>query len=250
MNKEMIPGKNGYDIPCLTQLTGREKTVVIVIHGFGSSKESPTAQAVAEALPNYGIGTVCFDFPAHGDSPVDGEMLRIETCLNDLADVEAYLRRRMPEAEIAYFSSSFGAYINLIYLATREHAGRRSFLRCAAVDMPGIIRRETTPEYRRQLDAQGFVMLDMGDARPLKLTRGFVDDLDANDVFCLYQPGMAELAMIHGTADETAPIGDARRFAGQSGARLTEVEGADHRFLLPGGTERVVDAAVRFFTAE
>lgn len=248
MKKELIQGQNGYDIPCINNLLGGEKQIVIISHGFGSSKESPTAQAVSAALSEWGIGTVHFDFPAHGDSPVDGGMLRIANCLDDLAAVEAHLCKLNPEAEIAYFSSSFGGYINLIYLATREHAGRRSFLRCAAVDMPGIVRRVMTPEHRAALDAQGFVMLDEGYARPLKLTCEFWADLDAHDVFKLYRPGMAELAMVHGAADETAPIEDARRFAKLSGAALTEVPGADHRFLIPGGMDRVLDAAVGFFT--
>ncbi len=248
MKKETIPGRNGYDIPCISQLGGHEKLAVINIHGFGSSKESPATQAVAKALPEYGIGSFRFDFPAHGDSPADGEMLRIENCLNDLASAEAHVRSLAPGAEIAYFSSSFGAYINLLYLSAGEHAGCRSFLRCPAVDMLGIMRRETTPEHKAALDRQGFVILD-GYVRPLKITRGFLDDLETHNVFELYRPGDAQLAMIHGTADETAPIEDARRFAKLAGAALTEVEGADHRFLIPGGTERVVSTAIRFFTS-
>lgn len=145
MKKETIRGLNGYDIPCLNNLSGGERMAVIISHGFGSSKESPTAQAIAAALPEHGIGTYSFDFPAHGDSPVEGEQLRICNCLNDLAAVEAHVRELMPEADIAYFSSSFGAYINLIYLATRTHVGKKSFLRCAAVDMPlgGELRRSS-----------------------------------------------------------------------------------------------------------
>lgn len=248
MIKEIISGRNGYDIPCLNNLSGGEKLAVIISHGFGSSKESPTVRAVSTALTEYGIGTYSFDFPAHGESPVDGRMLRIGNCTWDLAAVEAHVRELLPEAEIAYFSSSFGAYINLIYLATRKHAGRKSFLRCAAVNMPGIFRRDTTPEHLAQLETQGFVMLDMGYVRPLKITREFLADLDAHNVFSLYHPGMAQLAMIHGTADEIASIDDARRFSRQSGAELIEVKDADHRFLIPGGMEQVIDAAVRFFT--
>lgn len=247
MNKETIPGRNGYDIPCINHITGCEKLAVIISHGFGSSKESPSAQAILKALPEHGVGTLSFDFPAHGDSPVNGEMLRIGNCLNDLAAVEAYVHALAPDSEIAYFSSSFGAYINLIYLSTRKHAGHRSFLRCAAVDMPGIFRRNTTPEDSALMETQGYVVLDDGYVRPLKITRGFLADLETHDVFRLYHPGAAEFAMIHGTADETAPIEDARRFAKLSGAALTEVEGADHRFLIPGGMDRVVRAAVRFF---
>ncbi|MFZ3131268.1 MAG: alpha/beta hydrolase [Desulfosporosinus sp.] len=250
MKKENISGLNGYDIPCMNNLSGGERMAVIISHGFGSSKESPTAQTIASALPEHGIGTYSFDFPAHGDSPVDGEQFRIPNCLNDLAAVEVHVRELLPEAEIAYFSSSFGAYINLIYLAKCPHAGRKSFLRCAAADMPRLFRNRTTIEQYAQLDAQGYIILDFDYIRPLKIMREFYDDLEAHDVFKLCRLDMAELAMIHGDADETAPVADARRFAKQFGARLTEVKGADHRMRIPGGMEQVIDAALRFFIAK
>jgi hypothetical protein len=247
MKKETIRGLNGYDIPGLNNLSGGKRMAVIISHGFGSSKESPTAQAIAAALPEHGIGTYSFDFPAHGDSPVDGEQLRISNCLNDLAVVEAHVRMLMPEAEIAYFSSSFGAYINLIYLATCPHEGRKSFLRCAAVNMPWLFRNSTSLEQYTQLSEQGYIILDLDCVRPLKITRQFYDDLEAHHVFKLCRTDMAELAMIHGDADETVSVVEARRFAEQFGARLTEVKGADHRFRIPGGKEQVIDSAVQFF---
>jgi hypothetical protein len=61
---------------------------------------------------------------------------------------------------------------------------------------------------------------------------------------------MAEFAMIHGMFDEIAPIEDARRFAKLAGAELTEVAGGDHRLMIPGGVERVLDAATGFFTKQ
>ncbi len=249
MKKETIRGLNGYDIPCLNNLSGNQRMTVIISHGFGGCKEGPTAQAVAAALLKHGIGTYSFDFPAHGDSPVDGEQLRISNCLNDLAAVEAHVYELMPEAEIAYFSSSFGAYINLIYLATRPHLGKKSFLRCAAVDMPRLFRNFTSPAQYAQLDTQGSIIMDYGYVRPLKVTRQFYDDLEAYDVFKLCRSDMAELALIHGDADKTAPLVDARRFAKQFGARLTEIQGADHCFMIPGGIEQVIEAAVQFFSA-
>lgn len=248
MKKEIITGKNGYDIPCNNNITGKEKKIVIISHGFGSSKESPTAEAISDAFSKHNIGTYRFDFPAHGESQVDGEMLRISNCTNDLAAVEAHVRKLMPKSEIGYFSSSFGAYINLIYLATHEHTGYKSFLRCAAVDMPKIFKQNITPEHVAQLHTHGFVMLDLDYFRPLKITPEFIADLEAHNIFKLYRSGMTKIAMIHGTADETASIHDARRFAKKFGADLTEVESADHRFLIPNGMERVIYTALNFFT--
>jgi len=253
MQKDLIPGRNGYDIPFIGNATGTEKLAVIVIHGFGGSKDGSSTTAAMTALPARGIAAFAFDLPAHGESKADGGMLRIGNCLNDLAAVEAHVCGLLPQAEVAYFASSFGAYIALIYLAARAHAGRRAFLRCAAVNMPGLFRRAILPEQYAQFKAQGFFMLDMeveGYLRPLKITQGFLDDLDAHDVFKLCRPGMAQIAMVHGTADEIASVDDARRFATQFGAALTEIEGADHSFTVPGGMDTAMDAAVRFFTAD
>lgn len=247
MKKETIKGFNGYDIPCLNNLNDGGRMSVIICHGLGSSKESPTAMSITAALSEHGIGTYSFDFPAHGDSPADGELFRVANCLNDLAAAEAHVRKLMPEAEIAYFSSSFGAYLNLIYLGTQVHSGKKSFLRCAAVDMPRLFKNSTSPELYSQLDEQGHIILDFDYVRPLKITREFYDDLEAHDVFKLCRPDMAEIEMIHGDADETASVVEARRFAKQFGVRLTEVKGADHRFMIPGGKEQVIDHAVQFF---
>jgi len=253
MRREAVSGRNNYDIASLHNISGDEELVIIISHGFGSSKESPTAVTLMETLDARGIGAFAYDFPGHGESPVGGEMLRIENCLDDLAAVEAHVRTIAPRAEIMYFSSSFGAYINLIYLAKRTHVGSKSFLRSAAVNMPGIFRDAETPELTKQLEEQGYFVMDKDYVRPLKITREFCDDLAANDVFSLYKPGIIEnrtkIAMIHGDADETASVKDARRFAFQSGADLLIVEGGSHRLMDPGQMDLVMKAAMDFFTA-
>lgn len=63
----------------------------------------------------------------------------------------------------------------------------------------------------------------------------------------LFRPGAAELAIIHDTADKTAALEDARRFAGLADIKLIEIEGTDQRFLPSGGMEHLIDAAVGFF---
>ncbi|MPM39260.1 hypothetical protein SDC9_85893 [bioreactor metagenome] len=250
MYKEWIPGPDGSGIPSINWGIGDGQLTVILTHGFGSSKESPTNRLVAAALLKKGIGAWSFDLPAHGESPLDGSQLRLERCLGDMAAVEAHIHSLYPQSELAYFSSSFGAYLNLLHLGMGGRAGRRSFLRCAAVNMCGILRRGITPALQTRLNRDGFVLLEDGYARPLKVTRAFLKDLDAHDVFRLYCPGTAQLAMIHGTADMTAPLEEACRFADLAGASLIRVEGADHRFLTPPGADRLVaDAAVAFFTA-
>lgn len=250
MTRETIPGKNGYPIPCLHNLSGKEKNVCIISHGLGSSKDSPTAGLLARGLGAYGIGVLAFDFPAHGESPVDGSMLSIDHCMDDLASAEARALELAPGAGICYFSSSFGAYVNLLYLSCRPHRGSRSFLRSAAVEMPKLLHART-PEELAQLSGRGYLMLDMeGYVRPLKLTREFLADLDAHDLFRLYRRDAAEVAMAHGDRDDTASPEAARRFARQFGAALTVFPGGGHSLNGPGMAERVLRLAGEFFSAE
>lgn len=252
MVKTTVTGTKGYDIPCLHTLTGGEKRAVLIMHGFGSSKESPTARMLAEDFPQAGIGTLAFDFPAHGESPADGERLTLTNCLADMKAAEEEIRRLAPEAEIGYFGSSFGAYMTLLYLASGKAGGRRAFLRSSAVEMPKIL-REWASEERELLEQQGYLMADEDYVRPLKLMREFFDELDANDLFEIYEAGSrkgAELCMIHGRADETASFEAAARFARLSGAAFTAVEGGDHRLSLPGMPEQVSRLAMRFFLGD
>jgi len=249
MKSEVISNGRDYGLPCLYSIDGREKIVCVVVHGFGSSKNSITAKMMLEELPLLGVGAISFDLPAHGESEVDGEFLRLENCLADLAAVENLARNLAPEAEIVYFASSFGAYITLLYLAGRKNGGGRAFLRSAAVSMPRL-HTWLSPAQKAELETAGEIILKASEyeySRDLKVTQGFFDDLDKSDVFKLWREGFAEICMIHGDKDETIPIGDARSFAERFDVPLIVVPGGDHRLSTPGAPEQVLKTAAEFF---
>ncbi len=66
MTQELLSGLNGYNIPCRHTIQGGESMVCLITHGFGSSKDSPTAQLLAGELP----GTA--SAPWHWTSPLTG----------------------------------------------------------------------------------------------------------------------------------------------------------------------------------
>ncbi len=84
-----------YDIPYRMEKGGGDK-VVIVAHGFASSKESPTVEMLMKELPKKGISTAAMDFPAHGESPADGDFLTVENCVRDLGDMADFVIEGMP----------------------------------------------------------------------------------------------------------------------------------------------------------
>ena len=238
---------HGYDIPYVYNITEQNKIVCVVVHGFGSSKKSPTAEMMLTELPIMGIGAIAFDFPAHGESRAGGELLRIDNCLADMAAIEAQAQALAPHAEVVYFASSFGAYMTLIYLAGL-HDRRRAFLRSAAVSMPQVVKRLQTPEEKKLLEETGEILLSQDHySYTLKLTQGFFDDLENHDVFTLWREDMAELHMVHGETDQTIPLGDARSFAERFHIPLTVIPHGDHRLSIPGAPEQVLHLAISFF---
>lgn len=236
--------RDSYDIPYRMEKGSGDK-VVIVAHGFASSKESPTVEMLAKELPKKGIGVAALDFPAHGESPVDGEFLTVKNCVRDLGDVEAFIREECPGAEICCFGSSFGAYITLIYLMESGKEGTRAFLRSAAVNMSDYF-SELTKDERRAIDEMGHFLLE-DEVRPIKITRGLVESLKANDIREDFRPDGLRLMMIHGSADEDIDYSEARAFAEKYDVPLITVEGGDHRLSIPGASEKVLEEALRFF---
>lgn len=247
MRQESLLSKAGYTIPGWSVIDGQPRAL-LVVHGSGSSKDSSTGLLLAENLPAAATGVFAIDLPAHGDSPVDGEFLRLANCLDDLAAAEARMRQLAPQAEICYFGSSFGAYLLLLYLSLRPAAGRRAVLRSAAVTMPQLLQGDIDAAAARHLQEQGYFLLDEGYGRPLKITQGFLDDLAAHDAFSVYRPGRAELLMIHGAADDIAPLAAAQRFAAYSGAQLLTVPGGQHRLDAPGQPQLVLDKTREFLS--
>ena len=245
MRKGMIKRSCIYDIMFTAETNMDNKTVVIIAHGFGSSKESPTAQMLMKELPKHGIGAIAFDFPAHGESPVDGEFLTIDNCIDDLMDVEELVRNQNPGVDVVYFGSSFGAYITLNYIYGCRLRGARAFLRSAAVNMPDLFRNPTDEE-RQSLEENGYVMLDYDNGRPLKVTEEFINDLWEHDLFERFRTFGADIRMIHGSSDKTIDYARAKEFAAKNDIDMTTVDDGDHRLSIPGAPERVLSEVLEF----
>lgn len=257
MNSLTIPKANGALIPCLEEIPRDPKGVVIVAHGFTSSKESSTGAVLMKTLPPAGIGVIAYDHPGHGDSE---EELRMANCVESLAAIEADLRVRFPQAAIYYFGSSFGAYTTLLYVSTRPHFGRRAVLRSAAVKMPALLLGDDLSGparfIREELDRDGYTEPDLNLGGIVRIPAGFFEDLRENDVFEICAVANAArgtiagtaFAMAHARGDEVVPFAAAERFSGQFGIPLTVFENEHHTLSdQPETPEKVAALALAFF---
>ena len=57
---------DSYIVPCVVEIPDHPKGIVIVIHGFSSSKECETYKMLLRRLPEAGYGMIGIELPGHG----------------------------------------------------------------------------------------------------------------------------------------------------------------------------------------
>ena len=92
MEKTLLQKQDGRAVPCIAEFPSDPadlRKLVIVIHGYDSSKESENAANLMRILPGKGFGVIAYDQPNHGTEEAAAEELTVENCLDSLATVEA-----------------------------------------------------------------------------------------------------------------------------------------------------------------
>ena len=87
MEKFIIPKANSRGIPCIAEFPEGCSKIVIIIHGFLSSKESDNAAYMMKYFSEKGMGAIAYDQPGHGTEEAADERLLLSSCLDSLRTV-------------------------------------------------------------------------------------------------------------------------------------------------------------------
>ena len=119
MEKKVLLDGVKVQVPCWVTVPdyGDIRRVVLGVHGFGGSAMDDIQVGIAEEMEMFYSATVRFDFPCHGESPAEDDVLRLGDCRDAFMTVARYIREQFPEVEdLCIFATGFGAYITLICL--------------------------------------------------------------------------------------------------------------------------------------
>ena len=243
MNTKNFSLFTDHEIKCLGFLPDGEPTVAIIgVHGFAGDKNSSMLSRLAKAVTSRGGALVCFDFPAHGESPCDEKQLTVDNCIADLCCVAEYVKSTCKKASLAVFATSYGGYIAL--LSSHLLPDCRFVLRAPAVTMPRILLETVLKIEKQTFKNQGTV--NCGFERKLCLPYSFSEDLDSREDLsnkALLQPAL----IIHGSLVDIVPKSDVISYCNSHpDVSLEIIEGADHRFKNKGEIQRVIDLTVDF----
>lgn len=232
MQKIYLTSGHDYKIPLLFNVPEDAEMVVIASPGFGSSKDDGMMQMLLSRLPKEGIGAVTNDFPRHGESEASIDDLRLENCMDDLSAIETFVREAWPKAEIGYFGCSFGGFMSLYYLSTRNHKGKKAFYCSAALNMPDLL-GTPTEENRKS----GYV--DAPETPPFTICMDFYDEMQKADLLGKFTSDKADAAMIYGGQDDEVPPALSAEFAKKHGIHAICIPEEGH-YLNRRGTDKII----------
>lgn len=252
MEKHFDINRGGYSIRSRLIVNDSDKStrtfddVVIVTHGFGSSKETAGTLHFGEHLTSKykGFAVIAFDWPCHG---MDArKKLTIEECLTYLTLVTEYAREEMKAKRIYNYSSSFGGYLTLRYLIEKGNPFTKIDLRCPAVCMYQSMMSCLTEDDKNKL--RKGKEISIGFERKMKVDKAFFEDLKSFDVMDHEYFDFADsMIILHGTKDEMIPMEESRRFAENNVIEFIPVEGANHPFQNPDHMALAIHKIIEFF---
>lgn len=218
------------------------KKIIIACHGFGGDKESSTIKDLAEEMVLKNIAVITFDFPAHGESKLDGKELTIENCIYNINTVYRYSKKF--NAPISLFATSFGAYVNLINIARNNNEFQEIVLRSPAIEMAKILKEVLLKESFSKYKENGYTIL--GFERKMKIPYSFYEELLNNNINKIYDNiEITKMHIIQGNKDEIAMIEDTIKFVEnhKNQIELNIIDNGDHRMNSPELRKKVMSYA-------
>jgi len=202
----------------------------------------------SRALERAGIASLRFDFRGSGESEGEFRDMTVETEVSDaLRAVEEVCGLGEVDPErVGILGLSLGGFVAACASGFEERI-RSTVLWSAVADLAGTIGRRLDEEARHRLQSEGY--LDIGGHA---LGRGFLERMKALDPLELIAKGSQPVLIVHGSADESVPVGHADLYekAARSDRRRVEkfiVPEADHTYASLAHEQTVIERTVAWF---
>lgn len=250
MEKSFMIEQRGLKIPCRLSEPeyGNIRRVVLGVHGLGGRSTDQIQESIAEEMELFYSATVRFDFPAHGESPMDCPEFTLDNCRQSLLSVAKWIRENYPEVEdLCIFATGFGAYVTLLCLdELLELPGKIKLV----IQTPSFLMHETLLRMARTTEA---AFLAAGShtfrtARPLTVYRSLYEEM-ADNIALVNCP--IPMLIIQSEEDKATPIHDVRQFHRMNElSKLVVIPGTTHRFTEEGAWDMVLDLTRDWFSFE
>ncbi|KAF9599669.1 hypothetical protein IFM89_001615 [Coptis chinensis] len=231
LERVIVENKYGEKLVGVLHDTGSPE-LVILCHGFRSSKDNNTMKNLAASLTKEGITAFRFDFAGNGESEGSFQYGNYVREADDLRSVVEYFSGGK-HALITILGHSKGGNVVLLY-ASRYHDVPTVINVSGRYNLKKGIEERFGKDFMLSLKRDGFldVTSKKGEVQYRITEESLMERLGTDmHAACLSIEKSCRVFTIHGSLDEVIPVEDAFEFAKiVPNHKLQIVEGADHRY--------------------
>lgn len=227
------------------QSKNTSKSIVILAHGFASTKDSKSYLDLEEKFSRRAISTFRFDFHDHGESEGKFENLKVSQAAEDILSAIAFLKNKGYQ-KIALVGCSFGGMASILATAKSKDV-RVLALKAPVSDHLGKITADISHYPLKEWKEKGFMYYINKKGEKLKLNYSFFED--AEEVKSYEEAAKINIPtfIIHGDKDKNVPIGQSKKLAKViKNSKLEIIKGADHFFSKPEEFDKAHNLIVEF----
>jgi len=222
--------------------------IVLLCHGFMSSKESSTNLLLTEKLLAENIATCRFDFYGHGADGHPFQEMTLGHCLNQAEEVISWIAQS-DYSKVGLIGSSYGGLVAIL-LAARHPEILVLGLKCPVSDYPPLWQALLGQAGMAAWEKDGILNFASPEGRA-RLNYAFFEDLLSADAYKAAAAIRSPTLIVHGDADEDVPVEQSERLYRtlETKKKFEKMAGADHPFTKEEDFELMIDRLLRWFVA-
>lgn len=211
-------------------------SVVIISHGFSSSKESRVYVELQNELNKLGIGTLRYDYYGHGQLYCKGAKytvtrdITLTKCVDSLKAAISFVRSK-GDYNIGLLGSSFGGLIS--FIAASQDSNIQALALKSPVTEPIEFWKQRLGDERIEKWKQEGIMHYDEHGENFELNYDFWKDLLTYDAFRMAKNIACPVLIVHGENDAVVPIRQSQELAKIVNTEVNVVEGANHDYADP-----------------
>ena len=245
LQKLFFENSKGNKLSGIISTFQKDKPIIILCHGFSSSKNSRTFINLEKKLNENKISTFRFDFSGHGESDGLFEEITISQAVDDILSAIKYLKR-LDYNKIGLIGSSFGG-ISSIMAASKTNDLFVLGLKCPVSDYEETIRLRKSEEEMQMWKEVGFDFYIKKDKTALRLNYTFYEDFKNNNAYKAAEKINIPTLIVHGNNDTIVPINQSINTSKIiKNCKLEIINGANHFFSKEEEFEKMLNLLTDF----
>ncbi|MBI4177597.1 MAG: alpha/beta fold hydrolase [Candidatus Aenigmarchaeota archaeon] len=226
----------------------KHDSVVVICHGFRSSKDGKSSPQLQKILNGRNIATFRFDFFGHGESDGKFEDITISEAVEDVLGAIRFVKAA-GYLKIGLIGTSFGGISSIMAASKSE-------------DLGVLVLRAPVSNYEekelskrgaggiKEWKEKGYVEYD-DEGRKFKLKYAFFEDFGNNNGYEAGKNIKIPTLIIHGDNDDVVPLEQSIKLSKIiSNCKLEIIKGAGHDFSDENDFIRTLESAANFITTK